>query len=104
MDQTIAQTGPEALSEAQARQELARLAALLAAADLAYHRDDAPVMSDADYDALKRRNAAIELRFPALVVANGPSGKVGAQAADGFGKIAHRVRMRWNISEGWPAR
>ena len=93
MDQTIAQTGPEALSEAQARQELARLAALLAAADLAYHRDDAPVMSDADYDALKRRNAAIELRFPALVVANGPSGKVGAQAADGFGKIAHRVRM-----------
>lgn len=83
----------EALAERQARAELARLAALLAQADAAYHRDDAPVMSDADYDALKRRNAAIEARFPALKRADSPSEKVGAAPAEGFAKVTHAQRM-----------
>lgn len=83
----------EALTEAEARDELARLAVALAAANAAYHTLDAPEISDADYDALKRRNAAIEARFPGLKRADSPSDQVGATVADGFGKILHRVRM-----------
>ena len=56
----------ERLSEAEARAELARLAAAIAAANRAYHTLDAPEMSDAAFDALKRQNLAIEARFPAL--------------------------------------
>ena len=81
------------LTPAQATEELARLAQLLGHADLAYHRDDAPVLSDAGYDALKRRNAAIEARFPQLKRDDSPSAKVGAAPASGFGKIRHSVRM-----------
>lgn len=90
---TQATTAVEDLTEAEARVELARLAELLAAANTAYHGVDAPEISDADYDALKRRNAAIEARFPALKRADSPSDKVGAVAAEGFGKITHVVRM-----------
>ena len=82
-----------ALTEADAKAELDRLAILLAKANRAYHTDDAPVMSDADYDALKRRNVAIESRFPALKRADSPSDQVGAAVSDGFGKIAHAVPM-----------
>ncbi|WP_434287163.1 NAD-dependent DNA ligase LigA [Celeribacter sp. SCSIO 80788] len=78
-----------ALTEAQARAELARLAELLDGANTAYHTEDAPVMSDADYDALKRRNMAIEARFPELKRSDSPSEQVGAKPADGFGKITH---------------
>ncbi|ROU04020.1 NAD-dependent DNA ligase LigA [Histidinibacterium lentulum] len=81
------------LTEAQARIELARLADLLAAADRAYHVEDAPHLSDADYDALKRRNAEIEARFPGLKRADSPSDMIGAAPAEGFGKVTHRVRM-----------
>ncbi|SPF76255.1 DNA ligase [Aliiroseovarius pelagivivens] len=81
------------LTEAQAMDELARLSALLAAANLAYHGKDAPEISDADYDAAKRRNAEIENRFPQLKHANSASDQVGAAPSDGFGKIAHEVRM-----------
>ncbi|MCB1921980.1 MAG: NAD-dependent DNA ligase LigA, partial [Candidatus Competibacteraceae bacterium] len=49
--------------------------------------------SDAEYDALKRRNAAIEARFPDLKRADSPSDQVGAAPAEGFGKIRHAVRM-----------
>ena len=77
----------------QARAELARLSDLLARANLSYHRDDAPFLSDAEFDALKIRNAAIEARFPALARADSPSAQIGAQAADGFGKIRHARRM-----------
>jgi DNA ligase (NAD+) len=84
---------PEALTEAQAAVELARLAGLLARADAAYHGADAPGMIDADYDALKRRNAAIEARFPALKRADSPSEKVGTAPVEAFGKIPHAVRM-----------
>ncbi len=83
----------EHLSEAEARAELARLSAGLADANRAYHTLDAPEISDAEYDALKRRNAVIEARFPALVRDDSPSRQVGAAVADGFGKIAHQVRM-----------
>ncbi|WP_133488586.1 NAD-dependent DNA ligase LigA [Aliiroseovarius marinus] len=81
------------LTEAQAKDELARLAALLAAANLAYHGKDAPEISDAEYDAAKRRNAEIEARFPQLKHADSASDQVGTAPSDGFGKIAHEVRM-----------
>ena len=83
----------EALTEREAEAELAHLAKALAAANLAYHAADAPEITDAAYDALKRRNAAIEVRFPGLKRADSPSDQVGAAVADGFGKVAHRVRM-----------
>ena len=82
-----------ALTEAEAREELARLAKAIAAANTAYHTLDAPEITDAEYDALKRRNAAIEARFPGLKRADSPSDQVGATIAEGFGKVAHRVRM-----------
>jgi DNA ligase (NAD+) len=59
----------------------------------AYHTEDAPEISDAEYDGLKRRNAAIEARFPALKRADSPTDRVGATVAEGFGKIRHRVPM-----------
>ncbi len=83
----------ELLTQAQAKAELARLAALIADANEAYHGKDAPRISDAAYDALKLRNAAIEARFPALKRADSPSEQVGAAAAEGFGKVTHAVRM-----------
>jgi DNA ligase (NAD+) len=83
----------EQLTEAEARAELADLAIRIAAANDAYHTLDAPEISDADYDALKQRNAAIEARFPALKRADSPSDQVGGTVAEGFGKVAHRVRM-----------
>ena len=86
-------TDPAALTEAEARLELARLAAEIAAANQAYHVEDAPEISDAEYDALKRRNAAIEARFPHLKRPDSPSDQVGAPVAEGFGQIRHEVRM-----------
>jgi DNA ligase (NAD+) len=83
----------EDLTEGEAEAELARLAALLAAANRAYHTEDAPEITDADYDALKARNAAIEARFPALKRADSPSEQVGAAPSEGFAKVAHSIRM-----------
>ncbi|MGM0661582.1 MAG: NAD-dependent DNA ligase LigA [Pseudomonadota bacterium] len=83
----------ERLSEADARAELARLSKVLAKADAAYHTEDAPVMSDAEYDALKARNAAIEVRFPDLKRADSPSDRVGAAPAEAFAKVRHSVPM-----------
>jgi NAD-dependent DNA ligase len=77
----------EDLDQAQAKAELARLAQMLAAANAAYHTLDAPELTDADYDALKRRNAAIEVRFPELKRADSPSDQVGGAVASGFGKV-----------------
>jgi DNA ligase (NAD+) len=91
-DQTD-QRAVEELTEAQAKDELARLAQVLAEADAAYHTDDAPVMSDADYDALKARNVAIEARFPGLKRADSPSDRVGAAPAETFAKVRHAQRM-----------
>jgi DNA ligase (NAD+) len=81
------------LTRAEAMVELARLAQTLAQANTAYHRNDTPEISDAAYDALKQRNAAIEARFRELKRADSPSDQVGAVVADGFGKVQHAVRM-----------
>lgn len=83
----------EELTKAQARDELAELADRLEAANRAYHRDDAPEIDDAAYDQLKRRNAAIEERFPDLKRADSPTEQVGASPAEGFSKVRHSVRM-----------
>ena len=86
-------TPVEALDPSAAQAELAHLAALIAEADRAYHGEDAPVMSDADYDALRQRNAAIEARFPALKRPDSPSDRLGAAPSEGFGKVVHDVPM-----------
>ena len=82
-----------ALTAAQARAELARLAREIAQANTDYHGKDNPQISDAAFDALKLRNAEIEARFPALKRADSPTDQVGAPVAEGFGKITHAQRM-----------
>ncbi|WP_420010548.1 NAD-dependent DNA ligase LigA [Tateyamaria sp.] len=84
---------PNTLSEDEAKAELARLAEILNEANTAYHTQDAPDLSDADYDALKRRNADIERLFPALKRADSPADQVGASPAEGFTKVTHAVAM-----------
>jgi len=81
------------LTESEAASELARLADEIAAHDLRYHQQDAPSVSDAEYDALKRRNLEIEARFPALVREDSPSLKVGAARAEQFSPVEHGVPM-----------
>jgi DNA ligase (NAD+) len=81
------------LSDADAKRELAALAIEIAVHDAAYHQQDAPEISDAAYDALKKRNDAIEKRFPKLVRADSPSKRVGAAPAVGFRKVKHAVPM-----------
>ncbi len=83
----------DALDKAEAAAELERLAQTLAEANRAYHTEDAPAITDAEYDALKKRNAAIEARFPALKRVDSPSDQVGATLAEGFGKVQHAVAM-----------
>ncbi|WP_237217033.1 NAD-dependent DNA ligase LigA [Falsiroseomonas oryziterrae] len=83
----------EALTEEEAQAELAALAAEIAHHDALYHRHDAPEISDADYDALVRRNRAIEARFPELIREDSPSRRVGAETAEGFAKARHAVPM-----------
>ena len=81
------------LSEAEAREELAHLAAEIARHDRAYHEQDAPEISDAEYDALRRRNADIEARFPKLIRPDSPSRHVGGAPSSGFAKLRHRTPM-----------
>ncbi len=88
-----AETAVDELTADQARAELARLADAIARANTAYHTADAPEISDAVYDALKLRNAAIEARFPNLKREDSPSEVVGGVVAEGFAKVTHRVRM-----------
>lgn len=82
-----------ALTSEEAARELARLAKEIAAHDARYYQQDAPSISDAEYDALRQRNEAIEQRFPLLVRADSPSKRVGAAPARGFKKIKHSVPM-----------
>ena len=84
---------PDLMDEDAARAELARLAQILDEANRAYHLADAPVMPDAEFDALKLRNAAIEARFPALKRADSASDQIGAAPSDGFAKVRHSERM-----------
>ncbi|HXA70220.1 MAG TPA: NAD-dependent DNA ligase LigA, partial [Stellaceae bacterium] len=83
----------ESLTEEEAAAELKRLATEIAHHDRLYHQQDAPEISDADYDALRRRNQAIERRFPHLVRSDSPSQRVGAAPAGGFAKVRHALPM-----------
>ena len=86
-------TPVEDLTPDEAAAELARLAALIAEADAAYYQEDAPVLTDAEYDAARQRNLAIEARFPELKREDSPSDRVGAVAQDGFAKTTHAAPM-----------
>src|SRR5437763_5452094 len=86
-------TAVHALTEAAAKAELKRLATEIAAHDRRYHQEDAPTISDAEYDALRLRNATIEARFPDLVLQESPSKRVGAAPARGFAKVRHALPM-----------
>ncbi|HEX4158158.1 MAG TPA: NAD-dependent DNA ligase LigA [Rhizomicrobium sp.] len=88
-----AQKPVEKLTLAQARDELARLAEEIAAHDRRYYQEDAPAISDADYDELRKRNAAIEARFPELIRSDSPSLRVGAKPPEKFAKVVHRLPM-----------
>ncbi|MEQ1709063.1 MAG: NAD-dependent DNA ligase LigA [Terricaulis sp.] len=83
----------ESLTPREAVAELARLAVEIARHDKHYYTQDAPVVSDAEYDHLRVRNAAIEARFPDLVREDSPSMRVGAAPAEKFGKVRHAVAM-----------
>jgi DNA ligase (NAD+) len=84
---------PDVLTPAQAKAELKRLAAEIATHDRRYYQEDAPAVSDAEYDALRQRNGAIEDRFPDLVRPDSPSRRVGAAPAAKFAKVRHAVPM-----------
>ncbi len=83
----------EDLSAAEAAAELQRLATEIAGHDRRYYEQDAPTVTDAEYDALRQRNAAIEARFPALRRADSPSGRVGAAPSGKFTSVRHAVPM-----------
>ncbi|SHO63017.1 DNA ligase (NAD+) [Pseudoxanthobacter soli DSM 19599] len=83
----------EALSEAEAGREHAALAEEIRGHDRAYYREDAPTVSDAEYDALRLRLLALERRFPALATPESPSRTVGAEPAVEFGQVRHRIPM-----------
>lgn len=82
-----------AMTEHQAKVELKRLAAVIAAANAAYHTEDAPNISDAEFDVLKKRNTTIEALFPQLKRPDSPSEVVGAAVSERFSKVTHAVRM-----------
>jgi len=84
---------PMELTEAQAKVELKRLAGEIATHDKRYYQQDAPTVTDAEYDALRQRNAAIEARFPELVRPDSPSRRVGAAPTGKFKKVRHAVPM-----------
>jgi DNA ligase (NAD+) len=81
------------LNEGEAAAELERLAREIAHHDALYYRQDQPEISDAEYDALRERNAAIEARFPHLIREDSPSARVGAEPVEAFGKVMHSVPM-----------
>lgn len=88
-----AEIAVDALTEDQARKELARLVTEINLADASYYADDDPHLTDADYDGLRRRNLAIETRFPKLKRSDSPTDKVSGAVSDGFGKIEHGIPM-----------
>ncbi len=81
------------LTEADAANRLMRLAKEIARHDKLYHDQDAPEISDADYDALVRENRELERRFPQLVRADSPSKRLGAAPTSGLAKVAHERPM-----------
>src|SRR5215475_5026850 len=81
------------LTKAQAKVEHMRLALELEGHDRRYYQDDAPSVTDAEYDALRQRFNAIEKRFPDFVSADSPSQKIGAAPSGRFKKVRHAVPM-----------
>ena len=93
MTQTLP-SGAPLPTEAEAANELMRLARQINRANRLYHAEDAPEISDPEYDALVRRNAELEAAFPHLVRPDSPSNQVGHEvAASPLGKVTHEVRM-----------
>jgi DNA ligase (NAD+) len=89
----VAEKPVEALSAAEAAEELKRLAKQIGGADRRYYQEDKPTITDAAYDALRQRNAAIEARFPELKRADSPSERVGAAPLGKFAEVRHAVPM-----------
>jgi DNA ligase (NAD+) len=81
------------LTKAQAKVELKRLTLELESHDKHYYQEDAPKITDAEYDALRKRFNAIEARFPEFVTSDSPSQKIGAQPSGRFAKVRHAVPM-----------
>ena len=92
-DQDLRGRPVDALTPDEAATELEALAKEIAGHDIAYHQHDAPTISDAEYDALRRRNAELEALYPELIRPDSPSARVGAAPAGGFRKIRHAVPM-----------
>ncbi len=88
-----AEDAAAALTLGAAEAEVARLSARIAEADAAYYQHDAPIMSDAEYDALRLSLEAIVARFPELESDDSPTRRVGASPAQGFRKVRHAVPM-----------
>ena len=81
------------LTEPEAEAEIAALSDAIRAANIAYHQKDAPEISDAEYDAAKRRLLELEAFFPQFAKPDSPTGEVGSAPSEGFGKVRHRIAM-----------
>ena len=91
--QSLRQKAVDQLDVNEAEAELAFLAEEIARADQLYHGEDAPEISDAAYDALRRRNRVLEVHFPHLRREDSPTQRVGAAPSEKFAKITHAVPM-----------
>ena len=89
----LTKIGVSKLSEMQAKDELARLAKEIKKHDELYHNHDDPIISDAEYDALRKRNLEIEKLFPDLILDDSPSNQVGAAPLSAFSKVRHARAM-----------
>ncbi|HVY90197.1 MAG TPA: NAD-dependent DNA ligase LigA [Hyphomonadaceae bacterium] len=89
----MAETPVSKLTDKEAKAELKKLGEAIRAADNAYYQEDAPDLSDSEYDELRKRLIAIEKKFPELKRADSPTEKVGAAATGGFGKVTHLKPM-----------
>jgi DNA ligase (NAD+) len=89
----IEEKPPQQLTEAEAKIELQRLAKEIGEHDRRYYQEDAPTVSDAEYDALRRRNNEIEAAFPGLIRHDSPSQRVGAKPVERFEKVRHSRPM-----------
>ena len=93
MTETFSSVAVDDLSPGGAAAELERLAYEIIDHDARYYQQDAPVIADADYDALRLRNQVIETRFPDLVRSDSPSLRIGASPSEKFGKVTHAIPM-----------
>src|SRR3979409_1779552 len=89
----ISPPAPDPTTRAQAKVEHKRLALELEGHDKHYYQEDAPKVSDAEYEPLRRRFNAIEARFPEFVTNSSPSQKIGAAPSGRFAKVRHAVPM-----------